>query len=216
MGKFEKGRKMVEQMRELGEAKAPDTLLPNVLAELNLGDGYWTTATPLGTVYVAFNSTGIAAVMLEKSAEEFEQKFKAEYGRAAYRLEQPPMSLKNAVLKRLDGEIVPDLHFDLRHLTEFERAVLQKTLEIPAGQVRTYGWVAREIGRDKAVRAVGSALGRNPIPLLIPCHRVVKSDGTLGHYSLGGAENKVIMLRSEGIALEEPENLAKSRVRWAK
>ena len=63
--------------------------------------------------------------------------------------------------------------------------MLTKTLEIPSGEVRPYGWVAREIGRPKAVRAVGSALGRNPVPVLIPCHRVVRSDGHVGNYGLG-------------------------------
>ena len=71
------------------------------------------------------------------------------------------------------------LQFDLRRLSPFERDVLRKTLEIPRGEARTYGWIAREIGRPGAVRAVGSALNKNPIPLLIPCHRVVRSDGQI-------------------------------------
>lgn len=68
-------------------------------------------------------------------------------------------------------------------LTKFELAVLAVTLEIPFGETRTYAWVAKRIGRPKAVRAVGSALRKNPWPLLIPCHRVIKSDGSPGKYA---------------------------------
>jgi methylated-DNA-[protein]-cysteine S-methyltransferase len=86
--------------------------------------------------------------------------------------------------------------------------VLLKTLEIPRGEVRTYAWVAREIGRPRAVRAVGSALGHNPIPLLIPCHRVIRTDGTLGDYSAGGTEAKRTILRHEGVDPAWLEQLA--------
>jgi methylated-DNA-[protein]-cysteine S-methyltransferase len=68
-------------------------------------------------------------------------------------------------------------------LTAFELAVLMATLEIPFGETRTYAWVARRVGKPRAVRAVGSALRNNPWPLIIPCHRVIKSDGTLGKYA---------------------------------
>src|ERR1700692_1181255 len=79
------------------------------------------------------------------------------------------------------------LTYDLRSCTPFEAAVLRKALEIPRGQVRPYNWIAREIGRPKAMRAVGSALANNPVPILIPCHRVVRGDGKIGNYALGGA-----------------------------
>ncbi|MBF0122990.1 MAG: MGMT family protein [Candidatus Omnitrophica bacterium] len=68
-------------------------------------------------------------------------------------------------------------------LTSFEWSVLKATLEIPFAETRTYSWVAKRIGRPKAVRAVGQALRKNPYPLIIPCHRVIKSDGVLGKYT---------------------------------
>ncbi|MEI6438327.1 MAG: MGMT family protein [Candidatus Omnitrophota bacterium] len=68
-------------------------------------------------------------------------------------------------------------------LTPFEAAVLKATLAIPFGETRTYAWVAKQIGKPGAVRAVGSALRKNPWPLIIPCHRVIKSDGSLGKYA---------------------------------
>lgn len=70
-------------------------------------------------------------------------------------------------------------------LTDFQLRVLEETLKIPLGQVRTYGWLAKQIGSPRAVRAVGSALRKNPYPLLIPCHRVVRADGDIGRYARG-------------------------------
>jgi len=81
----------------------------------------------------------------------------------------------------------------------FERAVLQALRRIPPGQVRTYGEIARTLGKPSAARAVGTACARNPLPLLIPCHRVVRSDGKLGGYSLrGGVALKRQLLEAEG------------------
>jgi O-6-methylguanine DNA methyltransferase len=74
---------------------------------------------------------------------------------------------------------------DLSGLSEFQRDVLAAARSIPFGEVRSYAWVAGAIGSPRAVRAVGSALGRNPVPLIVPCHRVVRSDGSLGGYSFG-------------------------------
>jgi len=79
--------------------------------------------------------------------------------------------------------------------------------------VRPYGWVAREIGRPRAVRAVGSALGRNPVPVLIPCHRVVRSDGHLGNYGLG-VPMKRTLLDAEGVDIARLERLADAGVRF--
>lgn len=70
-------------------------------------------------------------------------------------------------------------------MTEFERKVLKVVLKIPLGEVRSYKWVAKEVGRPGAARAVGNVLKKNKFPLFIPCHRVVKSDDKLGGYSLG-------------------------------
>ncbi|MCZ6626311.1 MAG: MGMT family protein [Deltaproteobacteria bacterium] len=74
---------------------------------------------------------------------------------------------------------------DLGGLPPFTRAVLRITAQIPYGEVRSYRWVAQRLGKPNATRAVGNALARNPIPIIIPCHRVVRSDGTLGGFALG-------------------------------
>ncbi|MFH1995485.1 MAG: MGMT family protein [Candidatus Omnitrophota bacterium] len=83
-------------------------------------------------------------------------------------------------------------------LTDFERDVYRAVSRIPPGSVRSYRWVARQIGRPRAYRAAGNALNKNPYPGVIPCHRVVKQDGTLGGFSKG-KKAKIRMLRSEGV-----------------
>ncbi|OGB88040.1 hypothetical protein A3H38_05295 [candidate division WOR-1 bacterium RIFCSPLOWO2_02_FULL_46_20] len=81
-------------------------------------------------------------------------------------------------------------------LTKFQKKVYNIVKQIPRGEVRTYGWVARKIGKPKAARAVGNALNRNPWPLVVPCHRVVAKNG-LGGFAQGG-QRKRKLLRSEG------------------
>ena len=84
-------------------------------------------------------------------------------------------------------------------LSEFERAVLEETFRIPPGETRTYGEIAATLGAPGASRAVGAALGRNPIPIIIPCHRVLGSSGKSGGFSApGGAATKLKMLEIEG------------------
>ncbi len=87
---------------------------------------------------------------------------------------------------------------DLTGSTPFQRLVWLKTREIPYGDSRSYAWLASAINNPKASRAVGQALGRNPLPIVIPCHRVLASDGTLGGFS-GGLDIKHRLLRLEGI-----------------
>jgi len=77
--------------------------------------------------------------------------------------------------------------------SSFERRVWKVTSTIPIGQTRTYQWVARRSGNPRAVRAVGRALSKNPLPVIIPCHRVIRKDGTLGGYSLGKRKKEVLL-----------------------
>lgn len=90
------------------------------------------------------------------------------------------------------------MEFDLEGCrSPFQRAVLEAAGKIPYGQVVSYGELAKRIGRPKASRAVGNALGANPVPIVIPCHRVVKGDGSAGGY-VGGTERKIRLLELEG------------------
>lgn len=89
---------------------------------------------------------------------------------------------------------------DLSGATAFQRDVWEITRAIPYGETRSYGWVAGQIKRPGAARAVGQALGRNPLPIVIPCHRVIAGNGSLGGFS-GGIECKKQLLRLEGAYL---------------
>ncbi len=194
--------------------KAPATLLPAVLRRVGLADTYWRLESPVGPVFIAHSKAGISMVTRAKSAEEFERSFQRRFGRNATAEKSVPPAGVRALIRNVKGKGRRELRFDLRGLSEFERAVLMKALEIPSGEVRPYSWIAREIGHPGAVRATGSALAKNPVPLLIPCHRVVRSDGHIGEYSLGGARNKRRLLEVEGAQPELLERLAASRVRY--
>jgi methylated-DNA-[protein]-cysteine S-methyltransferase len=89
------------------------------------------------------------------------------------------------------------LPLDLRLAHGFTRRVLEETARIPFGSLASYGDVARRAGSPRAVRATGNALGANPIPIVVPCHRVVRTGGALGGYG-GGLERKQLLLRLEG------------------
>lgn len=91
---------------------------------------------------------------------------------------------------------------DLSAATDFHRRVWTIVRRIPCGQVRTYHWVGMEIGRPHALRAIGNALAANPLPLIVPCHRVVKADGSLGGFSApGGPDRKAKLLELERVRL---------------
>jgi O-6-methylguanine DNA methyltransferase len=198
-------------LRELGRTRAPRGFAARVLAAVRLADSYAEVETPIGTYFLAWNDEGISAVMEASiGPERFEAWFENETGRPLTWVAAVPERLREAAR---DERARPPLRFDLRELTDFERAVLMKTLEIPRGEVRTYAWVAREIGRPRAVRAVGTALRRNPVPILIPCHRVIRSDG-LGNYAGGSPERKRAILSFEGVDPDRVETLARQSIRF--
>ncbi len=113
-----------------------------------------------------------------------------------------PRALQAAVADLAEGATRFGYPVDTRRLATFQQRVLAAIRDIPRGEIRSYRWVARTIGTPTAVRAVGSALARNPIPVLLPCHRVVRSDHRLGEYSGGGTAVKARILRWEGVKVE--------------
>lgn len=203
---------MITQLHELRLETAPESIFAGVMTRTGLADTYLVLDSAIGKVYVAHNPRGISAVMRAGSDAEFEESFSRRFGRRVYRSQGTSTAIEQKVMDALTGRKAK-LDFDLSGLSEFEVAVLRKAMEIPRGEVRPYAWVAREIGKPGAVRAVGNALGHNPIPLLIPCHRVVKSDGTVGKYALGG-EAKQTVLSSEGVVLGDLQQLSRSGVRF--
>ena len=202
---------LTSEVKRLADVKAPAGFAERVLAQVGAADSYAVFDTVLGEVYVAWNRLGVSAAMRSKTAAEFEQWFRSDIGRPLVRVE-PPAELAAKIEDQLDGK--RRMRFDLRGLTPFSQAVLHKTMQIPRGQVRPYGWVAREIGHPAAVRAVGTALANNPIPYFIPCHRVVRSDGVIGNYGGGGPEANKNILSLEGVQLARLQRLAQSGYRY--
>ncbi|HEX6488004.1 MAG TPA: MGMT family protein [Candidatus Dormibacteraeota bacterium] len=177
-----KATELEQRLRQLGDERAPSSLLAGVLAATAPPSRYVELPTEIGPVFVVVGEAGISSVSLDRPAQPA----------------TPTPELREKLRRALEGKPVA-LEFDLRGLTPFEHDVLMKALEIPRGEIRTYGWIAREIGRPKAVRAVGTALANNPIPLFIPCHRVVRADGKIGNYGCGGPANKRRLLLFEGV-----------------
>jgi O-6-methylguanine DNA methyltransferase len=205
---------VLRELRSSPAYRPPASLLPAVLRRVGLADLYWRLDSPVGAVFVAASRAGISMVSRAKSAADFERSFERLRGRPISRATSRPPAAVRTLMKNLAGRDRGKLQFDLRGLSEFERAVLMKALEIPGGEVRPYSWIAREIGHPEAVRAVGTALGKNPVPLLIPCHRVVRADGTLGQYSLGGSRVKRALLEVEGVEPDVIEQLAAKGIRY--
>ena len=193
---------------------APATLAPAVLVEVGLADAWATLPSPLGEILVAWNGLGVSAISLPADPAVFEEHFMVDHRRPLHRAAGVPPALRRLIERRLAGDRRATVPLDLRGATDFEQAVWRKTLEIPHGEIRPYGWVAAEIGRPAAVRAVGTALGHNPVPLVVPCHRVVRSDGLLGNYSMGGPENKRRILQVEGLDPDALEAAARAGIRY--
>ena len=158
--------------------------------------------SPLGEVYVGIGERGVRMVGRASSPEEFARRYRARFGRLlSGGADARTRRLAERVAGALAGEKV-EVPVDLSGATPFQKRVLEVVAGIPRGEVRPYGWVAREAGSPKASRAVGSVMANNPVPLVVPCHRVVRNDGTAGNYAFG-APKKVGLLREEGVPVEE-------------
>jgi O-6-methylguanine DNA methyltransferase len=168
---------------------------------------YAVLATAIGRLHIAYRARVICGVGVATDDVTFEQRCLERHGIYPRRETDPPTWLVTLVGNHLEGRRAFKGAVDLVGLTPFQQRVLKKIREIPRGEVRPYTWVAREIGFPRAARAVGTALGKNPIPLLIPCHRVIRSEGSLGAYSAGGTALKERILTFEGVDLPELKTL---------
>jgi len=196
------------QLQALSGAMPPG-LSEGVALGTGLADGYDFYESAIGEVIVTFNPAGVSSLDI---ADGFEDRYRQRRGRPLIRAEAPS-AWRGHIPEAIERGTPGRLPVDLRSVTDFQRQVLVTTATIPKGEVRPYGWVAREVHRPKAVRAVGSAVARNPIPLIIPCHRVVRTDGHIGNYSLGGPHNKIDLLEHEGASPDWLEDLASQHVR---
>jgi O-6-methylguanine DNA methyltransferase len=172
----------------------PSGVSEGVALGTGLAEGFDFYDSAIGLVVVIFNPEGVSSLDI---ADGYEERYAQRFSKPLIRADAPSAwrsHIQEAIERGTPGKVP----VDLRAVTEFQRQVLRMTATIPKGEVRPYGWVAREVDRPRAVRAVGSAVARNPIPLIIPCHRVVRSDGHIGNYSLGGPHNKIDLLEHEG------------------
>jgi O-6-methylguanine DNA methyltransferase len=205
---------LIAALRGLGEVRAPASLFGGVLDAVGASARFASVETEIGTIWIAWTARGVRVARRDVSAAEFAQAYAERFGVVPVRVEALPAALERGVASLLRGDGPAGLRFDLRGLTAFEQSVLQAALRIPRGEVRPYSWVARRVGRPLAVRAVGTALANNPVPYLIPCHRVVRADGHLGNYSGGGPTAKRAILGWEGVDAAELERLARRHVRF--
>ncbi|MBB2894211.1 methylated-DNA--[protein]-cysteine S-methyltransferase [Flexivirga oryzae] len=181
-------------------------LLRSRLAERAGHDGlldvaYRTIDTPLGPLLLAATDRGLVRVAYER--EEFEQVLDTIARRVSPRILRTPARL-DEVARELDEYFAGhrrtfDLALDHSLSAGFRAEVHRNLPTIGYGRTASYGEVAALVGRPRAVRAVGTACATNPLPIVVPCHRVVRSDGSLGGY-VGGVEAKTTLLTLEGAA----------------
>jgi methylated-DNA-[protein]-cysteine S-methyltransferase len=163
--------------------------------------GFFLVPTAIGEVAIAWREERVVATSLpEASPSLLRQRLARRLGGAVER-EPPPFvaELAEKIVHLLAGEKMDfaDAPLELESLPEFERRVYAAALAIPAGSTTTYGALAEEIGAPGAARAVGAALGRNPFPIVIPCHRILAAGGSGGFSAPGGADTKLTLLRIE-------------------
>ena len=166
--------------------------------------------TAAGPMLVAFSDRGIR--LITAADADIRSAYAKRCGRilAEGRI---PDALRREVIAAIAGEGVDKPHVDLDESNDLEHDVLQLLTRIPRGEVRTYAWVARQIGRPRAVRAVGNVVAKNRVPFLMPCHRVVPSSGGIGNY-IFGSDAKRALLEREGVDVAGLEKLARENVRY--
>ena len=176
-----------------------DALVARASAEGLLDVAYATADSPFGELLLATTPRGLVRVGLPN--EDADELLTDLARRVSPRVLEAPVALDEA-RRELDlyfeGRLRAfGLPLDWRLSEGFRRRVLNAIAEIPYGETRSYTEIATEAGNERAVRAAGTACGRNPLPLVVPCHRVLRSGGALGGY-LGGPEMKRGLLELEG------------------
>ena len=155
------------------------------------------TDSPVGTLLIATTSRGVCRISFDPDAERELEPLARDFGARVLRTAKP----LDPVRRELDDYFEHrrdtfDLPVDITPLPDFQRRVLEELALVPYGEVQTYGGLAARVGNPKAARAVGGALNRNPVPIVLPCHRVVGSTGSLVGYA-GGLERKRALLDLE-------------------
>ncbi len=172
------------------------------------------TTSDIGEIFIASSDKGLIKVALDCSKEDFIKSLENQYRSNSYKSKIVFNYNRNnskiyfsddknkKILDQMKSYLIGDLkkfNIDIDRitidtkLTDFQKEVLNLVKKIKYGKVKSYGQIAKEIGKPGASRAVGNAISKNPIPIIIPCHRVIKSDGSIGGF--GGKANRVDIKR---------------------
>jgi methylated-DNA-[protein]-cysteine S-methyltransferase len=170
-------------------------------AEGLLDVAYDVVDSPLGSLFVAVSDRGLCTISYDTEPDAKLEQLARGFGMRVLRAGRPVEPARTQLDEYFDGKRQRfDLDVDLRLARDFGRAVLRELAAVPFGEVTTYGALAAQAGKPRAARAVGTIMNRNPIPIVLPCHRVVGANGSLVGYA-GGLERKRSLLKLEGAIL---------------
>ena len=167
---------------------------------------FYLVETKLGWIGLVLSPRGLRATTLPRASRDdalrevaetgaLEPASEAEAGEMARRVKALAEGERGQKPARLGADVTALI--DWNGAAGFRRAVLEEALRIPPGETRSYGWLAAKVGRPRAARAVGRVMATNPLPIVVPCHRVIGSDGSLRGYG-AGLPMKESLLRAEG------------------
>ncbi len=162
-------------------------------------------------VWVAFSDRAIRMIS-GRSLDDLRAHYAKRYGRT---LERAPIPepLRRQVAAAVQGEGVDKPAVDFGDASDLETSVLEMLTRIPRGEVRSYSWLAQQVGKPRAVRAVANVVARNAVPFIIPCHRVVPAGGGVGKYAYGSRMKRELLAR-EGVDVDALDALAKEHIRF--
>jgi len=179
-----------------------DTRFRAAAAEQGLLDvAYDVVESPLGKLFVGVSDRGLCVISYEADPDIQVERLARGFGSRVLRSPRPVDPTRRQLDEYFAGKRKRfDLDVDLRLARDFGRTVLEELGRVPFGEVTTYGALAVKAGKPRAARAVGTIMNRNPVPIVLPCHRVVGANGSLVGYA-GGLERKETLLRLEGALL---------------
>ena len=179
-----------------------DTRFRTAAAEQGLLDvAYDVIESPLGDLFVGVSDRGLCVISYEADPDAQVERLARGFGSRVLRSPRPIDPARRQLGEYFEGKRRRfDLEVDLRLTRDFGRTVLEELGRVPFGEVTTYGALAAKAGKPRAARAVGTIMNRNPLPIVLPCHRVVGANGSLVGYA-GGLERKQTLLRLEGALL---------------
>jgi AraC family transcriptional regulator, regulatory protein of adaptative response / methylated-DNA-[protein]-cysteine methyltransferase len=162
--------------------------------------GYATGVSSLGRLLVATTDHGICAVKVGRDDGELVRALQTEFPRARVQRASRARRYVEALNDHLNGQ---EMRFplDIRG-TDFQMRVWTALRHIPSGETRSYCEVAKMVGEPRAIRAVANACASNPVPLIIPCHRVIRKDGSLGGYALGIARKRALLSKEQALVTD--------------